>query len=123
MNTGNPILENMDITDLDRQAEEIGIDRNSLLSLYRVYMEETESDLVELSRMISGKRFGDVRAMAHHIKGASVNLEIDDLADAAASLEKLCESPSGQSLADSLDTMNFLFAELRRTVLEASRNG
>ncbi|MBN2657344.1 MAG: Hpt domain-containing protein [Spirochaetales bacterium] len=81
----------MEPLNLAEQAEEIGIDRSSLLSLYYIFINQTDIDLKELRQFIAEENRAAIREKAHHIKGASLNLEIDGMARSARQMVQLCD--------------------------------
>jgi len=92
----------MKTLNLAEQADDIGIDRSTLLSLYYIFINQTETDLRELRNFIADNNRTAIREKAHHIKGASLNLEIDEIAESARLMVLQCDegdiSPSCQEL-------------------------
>lgn len=84
----------MTMLNLKKQAEEIGIQKSKLLSLYQLYASQTETDIQKLEEAIGRENRKGVRQMAHHIKGASLNLELDDLSRCSQEIIDLCDSRS-----------------------------
>ncbi|MBB6480943.1 Hpt domain-containing protein [Spirochaeta isovalerica] len=81
----------MKLLNLAEQAEDIGIDRSSLLSLYYIFINQTETDLKELKQLIAENNRSAIRDKAHHIKGASLNLEIEDMVESARLMVLNCD--------------------------------
>lgn len=111
----------MEKIDLVKQAEEIGIDFATLLSLYSLYIEQTESDIKELDDSITGKDKDRIRTIAHHIKGASLNLELHSLSGIAESIQKMSEADNynPESLSDLFSEFSRGFKELKLYIKKA----
>jgi HPt (histidine-containing phosphotransfer) domain-containing protein len=74
--------------DIKNLAEELGLEENDALRLVRTFIETTEQDLLLLEQAIADQDADQVRKLAHHIKGASSNLELTDIAEAARTIEE-----------------------------------
>jgi HPt (histidine-containing phosphotransfer) domain-containing protein len=75
----------MDIATL---AEELGLEVQDVLRLIRTFLDSTEQDLVLLGQAFSDEDAEQLRAAAHHIKGAAGNLELSEIAEAALAIEE-----------------------------------
>ena len=73
--------------DLEKLADSIGIETETLKSILRRFMDQTPDDIDRLEKEISKEDAEAVRASAHHIKGAALNLELIELSDTAMQLE------------------------------------
>jgi HPt (histidine-containing phosphotransfer) domain-containing protein len=114
----------MDPLNLKEQADEIGIDRETLLSLYYVFIKQTDKDLAALRNLISEKNLSDLREMAHHIKGASLNLEISAMAESARLLFE--ESGSGGDwgiMEEASRSLDRQFRELKLRIAMEEKSG
>ncbi|MBI9098768.1 MAG: Hpt domain-containing protein [Spirochaetaceae bacterium] len=88
----------MDQIDIKKQSEEIGIDVQALLSLYNLFTDQTETDMNQLKVLISEKNAKEVKDIAHHIKGACLNLELLSMVEQAKEMEKLAISEDWETL-------------------------
>jgi HPt (histidine-containing phosphotransfer) domain-containing protein len=104
----------MDGIDLKKQSEEIGIDVINLLSLYTLFVEQTESDIADMETFILGKDSKSLRDMAHHIKGASLNLELYRIVDFAKTLQELSEHSDWDGIKSVFDNLTIHFHELKK---------
>lgn len=74
--------------DLETQALNIGIDRQSLAKLYAVFISSTKNDLMEMREAYESGDFKRVKSLVHHIKGAAEGLGIEPVLRAGEELEK-----------------------------------
>ncbi len=103
----------MDRINFQEQAEEIGIDLENLLSLYNLFVDQTEGDISKMESFISLKNSKDLRSTSHHIKGASLNLEIFSLVDSAKYLEAYSESEDWNQIASEFENFKKCFVILK----------
>ena len=103
----------MDGIDLKKQSEEIGIDIKNLLSLYILYVEQTDHDIVKMETLIAEKDSKAIRDMAHHIKGASLNLELVKMVDFTKFLQNLAEQNDWNQITTVFDQVKEYFKELK----------
>lgn len=103
----------MDKINFQEQADEIGIDLENLLSLYSLFVNQTESDINEMKDFISTKNSKDLRTITHHIKGASLNLEIFSLVESAKSLEAFSENEDWDQISCEFKDFKKYFIELK----------
>jgi len=73
-------------------AEELGLEENDALRLVEAFIEATEKDLLNLERAFADQDAGQVRVLAHHIKGAASNLEMTSITEAALAIEEKARS-------------------------------
>lgn len=108
----------MNKINLQKQADDIGIELKNLLSLYSLFIEQTEGDIAEMERQISKRDLKSMRASAHHIKGASLNLEIYSLVESAKSLETLSDDKDRDRIAAEFENFKEQFIELKSYILQ-----
>jgi HPt (histidine-containing phosphotransfer) domain-containing protein len=96
-------------------AERLGIGKESLKDLLSLFIESTREDLKELKESIKNKDYSRIASLAHHIRGAAVNL---DLSDTAILTEKLRAS----ALSEDQDKLDELFQDLKREIDALSVN-
>lgn len=109
--------------DLDQQAVEIGIDRGTLLSLYYVFIKQTEKDLVSLKELIEKKDKSSLRDLAHHIKGACLNLEINSMAESSRIIIEECIGGENWSLIkEKVSMLEQQFHELKLLIAMEDRS-
>lgn len=104
----------MDGINLKKQSEEIGIDLGNLLSLYTLYMEQTDSDLKEMESLVVHEDSKALRDMAHHIKGASLNLELSNMVNYAKSLQDLAEQSDWNRINTVHHDLKSYFSDLKK---------
>jgi len=84
---------------LEQIAEEIGITADSLRSMYRSFLKNTENDLKEIEAASGTGDLKALRSHAHHIKGAANNLELTELGETARKLEYAAKNEEGEKIA------------------------
>jgi HPt (histidine-containing phosphotransfer) domain-containing protein len=98
--------------DIERMAEELGLEAHEVRRLVLTFLESTEQDLILLSQAFSEGDAEKLRAAAHQIKGAAANLELNEIAEAAEQIEDrarsgILEDPAAQlkMIQKGLDTI------------------
>jgi two-component system sensor histidine kinase/response regulator len=107
----------MNITSL---AEELGLEVEEVHRLVLTFLESTEQDLLMLGQAFSKGDAEKLRDIAHHIKGAAVNLELNEIAEAAKGIEDKARSGILEDPAANM-TMIQNRLELIRTRISAKR--
>ena len=80
---------------LKNTAEEIGISVDAYKRLCRLFIDNTDKDIVKLKTAFDQSRLQEAADIAHHIKGAASNMDFYEMADTAKSLQlKILEHPS-----------------------------
>ena len=79
----------MDIAEL---AEELGIDESAARRLLETFVTATDSDLGELRNAVQAGHVTRCAGLAHHIKGAAANLDLETIREAAYRLEMTTKS-------------------------------
>jgi HPt (histidine-containing phosphotransfer) domain-containing protein len=72
---------------IESMAVELGLEVEEVHRLVLTFLESTEQDILRLRRAFSegdAEKLGDI---AHHIKGAAANLELNAIAEAARGIE------------------------------------
>jgi HPt (histidine-containing phosphotransfer) domain-containing protein len=72
-----------------RIAEDLGLELAQAEALLRTLVRATREDLQGLRRAVTARQAHTVASLAHHIKGAAANLEIEELRAPAERLEAL----------------------------------
>ncbi len=79
---------------LNTIAEEIGISVEAYKRLCRIFLDNTDQDIVKLKKALLDNRLQDAADLAHHIKGAASNMDFDEMASTAKGLQlKTLEKP------------------------------
>jgi HPt (histidine-containing phosphotransfer) domain-containing protein len=84
--------------EIEKIAEDIGISVEAYKKLCRTFLENSKKDLVELKKALEAEDRPAVRALAHHIKGAALNIDLIELSELAKGLEKSAETGPLQDL-------------------------
>ena len=75
--------------DIDKLSSEIGISPESYRKLIQTYIDRTTSDLTQLEIAIDNRNIWKIQEYCHHIKGASLNLELMDIFEIAQNMEDM----------------------------------
>lgn len=74
---------------IDQMSEDLGLDREDVVEFLGVFLEYTENeDLPGLKSAIDSSDVLTVKKRAHSIKGAALNLQLNEIASLAERLEK-----------------------------------
>ena len=73
--------------DIDKHAQDIGLSPEEYRDLVRLFLNTAEGDLSKLKEAIKTANHEQAAAVAHHIKGAALNLELDQISKAALAIE------------------------------------
>src|SRR6056297_3235525 len=80
---------------LKNTAEEIGISVEAYKRLCRLFINNTDTDIVKLKTAFDHGRLQEAADIAHHIKGAASNMDFNEMAHTAKSLQlKTLKHPS-----------------------------
>lgn len=109
----------MDRLYLQKQADDIGIDLSNLLSLYSMFIKQTSSDISDLESNLALKKTKAIQDKAHHIKGASLNLELYTFVDYAKSLQALSKTGEWEKINLVLTDLKLAFNELKSFIQKA----
>ncbi len=104
--------------DLKKQADEIGIDVDSLISFYRLYIEQTDKDLQQLKALIPERRTDKVKDLAHSIKGASLNLDLNNISETARKIENYVMGNSWSEVVNLFEEINKEFSGIKSFFLQ-----
>jgi len=69
-------------------SEKLGLEEDEYLELVELFIETSKSDLKNLQSAINNKNIEMIFGIAHSLKGAAMNLELDDFIELAKSIEK-----------------------------------
>lgn len=78
-------MNHMNISNL---AQSLGIETQDYKSLVELFLQTTSDDLQKLDSAIAERDLSLVSQTAHHIKGAAVNLELQEIAADARKAEQ-----------------------------------
>lgn len=74
----------MNITE---QATSLGLEKNEYLELLDIFIESTDSDLTKLEDAVDFGRLKEAIQLAHHIKGAACNLNLEIMIESVTNIE------------------------------------
>ncbi len=73
---------------LSSLSKALNLNKDAVINLVNIYFENVKKDLKELKEAIKKKNFEEIRKYAHKIKGSSLNLGIDEVAEIANYIEE-----------------------------------
>ena len=73
--------------DVQALAQSLGLDTDTTRQLLQTFLNATTSDLAALREALATSDATRVAELAHHIKGAAANLELETMRSAALELE------------------------------------
>ena len=89
--------------DLATMMESFGLDHGECKEILDLFIEKTVSDLEELEEAIQEAKPSMAVKLAHSIKGASANLGLDGIFNAAKGIEEQARQGSVESAVESID--------------------
>jgi HPt (histidine-containing phosphotransfer) domain-containing protein len=101
--------------DLNKLASELGFDIETVKGLLATFVRTSTSDLADLEVAAAAGDCPAAARLAHHIKGAAANLELNDVSAAALAVETAAKAGSVAGAAPHLAVM--------RARLQAIRSG
>jgi len=73
--------------DVAHTAKNLGIGRDELLEVLEIFLEASWADLEAVEAALEAGDFQEAAAAAHSLKGAALNLDLEDIAGLARDLE------------------------------------
>lgn len=87
-------------------ADERGIDEEDVYEILELFLEYTQTeDLVALKAAVEQGNHALAREKAHSIKGAALNLKLEEIASLARNVEKKCDTSDVEGVQDLLDAI------------------
>ncbi len=106
--------------DFQDVLERIGGDEAFLLELLNIYDEEFKKKYDELERAVREKDFQAIREAGHYLKGASANLSLPALREAAWKMEQAGASNNIKAAGEALSSLRTEYQRLQE-FLKGSR--
>ena len=99
--------------DRDRACQELGLTPEVYQELLRVYACEFHRHLTQIVEAVSRQQWDSARFAAHALKGASLNMRLDDIATVAKRLEACFSSSEGLGGIDKdIDFLKMVLEEI-----------
>lgn len=87
-------------------ADERGIDEEDVYEILELFLEYTQTeDLVALKAAVEQGNHALAREKAHSIKGAALNLKLEEIASLARNVETKCDASDVEGVQDLLDAI------------------
>jgi len=97
-------------------AAQIGLAEIDFIRMVEIFIRETEADLKKLQQACDLGDSEEIVLTDHHIKGAALNMEFDQLAQAAKNLENEARQGKLESAARFRAIMEAELAEIRNSL-------
>lgn len=101
---------------IENIASEIGIDTKTLLQLFKLFIEQTTVDLNRIDSAAAGKNWDVLKKSAHSIKGAALNLELEEIAGTAKALEQKAGAEDTEAMEPLVQSLGGQVAELQKVL-------
>ena len=101
-----------DVLDLPEFLERVQDDKELLLELFDIFIEDFKLKRVQLTQAIEQKNFAQIRAIAHSLKGSTGNISAKLLRLTCIKLEELGQANSLAGIQDQLITLDKQFQDL-----------
>ena len=72
----------------NKMSKILGLEEDEYLELVELFIETSKSDLKNLQSAINNKNMEMIAGIAHSLKGAAMNLGLDDFIELAKTIEK-----------------------------------
>ena len=95
--------------DMEKTAEDMGIDVEDIKELFGLYVETTSQDLAGLKEGIEKKDALQIHERAHSIKGASGNLGLVDFYETARDIDERSLEKNLDGLEDIVENFSNMF--------------
>jgi len=69
-------------------SRKLGLEENEYLELVELFVKTSKADIKDLRSAINNKNIGMITGIAHSLKGAAMNLGLDDFIELAELIEK-----------------------------------
>ena len=99
-------------------AKELGLEEEEFLELVRLFAEVSTDDLARLESSLRMGNSEQVREAAHSIKGAALNLGLNDISEIARIVEDKAREDSLEGVAEAVKEIR-----MKLDLLMASVNG
>lgn len=107
------MVERTMIIRVKEMAEERGIDEEEAYEFLNLFLDYTQNeDLPALCEALKAEDCPLARKRAHSIKGAALNLKLDEIACVAESLEHKCRAADLQGTGELLEALSECLANL-----------
>lgn len=88
----------------DKMSRILGLEEDEYLELVELFIETSKSDIKNLQSAINNKHIGMISEIAHSLKGAAMNLGLDDFVELAKALEKTARDGELEETAKTAET-------------------
>jgi len=99
---------------LDDHAARAGLSAGQYASLLEMFVRATENDMTRLRSALSASQLERAAEIAHHIKGAAFSLELEDISEAAKTLETRARKGVCPDAGELTDRLSAGLASVRR---------
>ena len=105
---------------LSSLSKALNLNKDAVINLVNIYFENVKKDLKELKEAIKKKNFEEIRKYAHKIKGSSLNLGIDEVAEIANYIEENAKNKKEIDYENYFEKLNNFIDNLEKEVKRES---
>lgn len=109
------------ILDVPEFMERVQDDKELLLELLDIFVEDFEQKRVTLGEAITNKDFEVIGSIGHSVKGASGNISAKQLREVCIVMEEKGKSQDASGLEDLLSQMDKEYAILKERIVEVKK--
>lgn len=88
----------------NKMSKILGLEEDEYLELVELFIETSKSDLKYLQSAINNKNIEMIAGIAHSLKGAAMNLGLDDFLELAKTIEKTARDGELEETARTAET-------------------
>jgi len=107
-----------DIIDLNEFMERVQDDKELLLELFDIYLEDYEAKRKALPDIIRSQKFEELRGVAHSLKGASGNISAKPIRAIFMKMEEMGKNNTTDGIGRLLIELDELFEKLKQRIAE-----
>ena len=101
---------------LSSLSKALNLNKDTVINLVNIYFENVKKDLKELKEAIKKKNFEEIKKYAHKIKGSSLNLGIDEVAEIVNYIEENAKNKKEIDYKSYFEKLNNFIDNLEKEV-------
>ena len=101
---------------LSSLSKALNLNKDTVINLVNIYFENVKKDLKELKEAIRKKNFEEIKKYAHKIKGSSLNLGIDEVAEIVNYIEENAKNKKEIDYKSYFEKLNNFIDNLEKEV-------
>jgi CheY-like chemotaxis protein/HPt (histidine-containing phosphotransfer) domain-containing protein len=118
-NSRDIVVQEEDLYDIDSVAGEYLIGLEKVGSIYKLYIEEVQHNLSEITKLVASADWHMAERYVHNIKGVSGNLRILDVYEEATALDDLLKRGFYTNVEIAVQSLSHTFLNARNKIIRA----